>query len=264
MRGTGRMGAVPFMSLMFLVVFVPVQVAASGLMTPKVEYSADQSMGDGEKMVTSRIHQVPGKIRMEFQEGGGEQAVITRFDRKQIWTLMISERMYMEIPMDEEKTTRDVRQCTVTSRKEGGKEAVNGISAAMSEFEATCPDGSGVSGKAWTTRDEILVKMDAVSRKSGKEKGQRVVMEMKNLKIGKQDPALFEIPPGFSKLSMPAGLPSMKDFLPKETKQETKQEPAEKTQPTGVHYTAQPREKEKTALDKAVETKDKIKSLFKW
>ena len=264
MPGIVRVGIVPCLCWVFLSMFGLEQVVAAGFPAPKVEYSADQSMGDGERMVSSRIHQAPGKIRMEFREGGGEQAVITRIDRKLIWTLMIPDRMYMEMPMEGEQKTRDIRQCSVTSRKAGGKEEVNGISAAVSEIEAACPDGSGVSGKIWTTRDEILVKMDAVSRKAGGEKGQRVVLEMKNLKIGKQDPALFEIPPGFSKLAMPAGIPSMKDFPPPEPKPEPKPEPAAKTQPTGVDYTAQQRTKEKTVLDKAVDTKDKLKRLFKW
>ena len=177
---------------------------------------------------------------------------------------MIPEKMYMEVPMEAEKKTRDVRQCTMASRKELGKEAVNGISAVKSQIEATCPDGSGVSGTVWTTRDEILVRMDAVSRKAGGGAGPRVVMEIRNLRIGKQDPALFEIPAGFSKLTMPAGIPSMKELGATEPKRELKEEAATKPQPTGVDYTAQKREKDETMLDKAVDTKDKLKRLFKW
>jgi hypothetical protein len=262
MRGVVRGGVWLSMFLMYLMFFGVSQGIATGFMTPKVEYSADQYIGDGKQMVKSRIFQASEKTRMEFEEGGGQQAIITRMDRKVIWTLMIPEKMYMEIPMGEEEKTRDVRQCSAVSAKEVGKEAVNGISATVSEVEATCPDGSGFSGKVWTTRDGILVKMDAVSKAAGKEREQRVVMEVKNLKIGKQNPSLFELPEGFSKISMPMRMPSLQDFQPKETKKEP---PAQaQPQPTGMDYTAQAREKEKTVLDKAVDTKDKVKRLLRW
>jgi hypothetical protein len=231
---------------------------------PKVEYSADQYMGDGEQMMKSRIYQASNKSRMELEEGGGQQAIITRLDRKVVWTLLIPEKMYMEMPMGKEEKTRDVRQCSAVSTKDVGKEEVNGISATVSDVEATCPDGSGFSGKVWTTGDGILVKMDAVSKGAGKEKGQRVLMEVKNLKIGKQDPALFELPAGFAKLSVPTGMPSLQDLQPKETKKEPPAQAQTPPQPTGIDYTAQRREKDKTVLDKAVDTKDKVKRLFNW
>ena len=262
MKGVGQVGVGVVMFLISLWVNGAAEANAAGFMMPKVEYSADQYMGDGEQMMKSRIYQASGKARMELEEGGGQQAIITRLDRKVIWTLMIPEKMYMEMPMGKEEKTRDVRQCSAVSTKDVGKEEVNGIPATVSEVEATCPDGSGFSGKVWTTRDGIMVKMDAVSKGAGKEKGQRLVMEVKNLKIGTQNPALFELPEGYSKLSMPTGMPSLQDYQPKETKKEP---PAQaQPQPTGMDYTAQRREKEKTVLDKAVDTKDKVKRLFNW
>lgn len=263
MKGVGRVG-IGVVFLICLWVFGGAEAGATAFMMPKVEYSADQYIGDGEQMMKSRIYQASGKARMELEEGGGQQAIITRLDRKLIWTLMIPEKMYMEMPMGKEEKTRDVRQCSAVSMKEGGKEEVNGISATVSEVEAACPDGSGFSGKVWTTRDGILVKMDAVSKGAGKEKGQRVVMEVKNLMIGKQDPALFELPPDFSKLPVPTGMPSLQDFQPKETKEEPPAQAQTSPQTTGMAYTAQRREKEKTVLDKAVDTKDKVKRLFNW
>ena len=264
MKWDGRVGVGMAMFLISLGVFGGKEARAAGFMMPKVEYSADQYMGDGEQMLKSRIYQASGKARMELEEGGGQQAIITRFDRKVVWTLMIPEKMYMEMPMGKEEKTRDVRQCSAVSTKDVGKEEVNGISAMISEVEATCPDGSGFSGKVWNTTDGIMVKMDAVSKGAGKEKGQRVVMEVKNLKIGKQDPALFELPPDFSKLSVPTGMPSLQDFQPKETIKEPPAQAQTPPQPTGMDYTAQRREKEKTVLDKAVDTKDKVKRLFNW
>ena len=36
----------------------------------------------------------------------------------------------------------------------------------------------------------------------------KVKTEISDLKVGKQDPALFEVPSGFNKFAMPAGMPA--------------------------------------------------------
>jgi len=240
---------------------------AAGFMETKAEYSADQYMGDGSLMMRSRIYHASGKSRMEMEEGGVNQAIITRMDRKVVWVLMIPEKTYMETPLGKEEKTRDVRQCSYTSAKEAGKETVNGIPASVSEVEAACPDGSAFSGKMWTSREGILVKLDAVAKGSAKEKGQRVRMELKDLKIGKQNPALFELPAGFTKMEMPTGAPaggfSLKEMM-KPQAAETSKPPAEPPQETGRAYTAQPRAEEKGVLDKALDTKRKLKGLIGW
>ena len=51
------------------------------------------------------------------------------------------------------------------------------------------------------SKENIMVKMDAVSIEKGEKN--RFKTELTNIKIGKQDPALFEIPPGFAKMDMP-------------------------------------------------------------
>ena len=267
MKGFGRFGFGWVVFGIAMAVFVAVAAAASGFMETKAEYSADQYMGDGSRVMKSRIYQASGKSRMEMEEGGGSQAIITRMDRKVVWMLMIPEKMYMETPMGKEEKTRDVRQCSYTSPKEAGKETVNGIPATVSEVEATCPDGSSFSGKMWTSREGILVKLDAVAKGSAKEKGQRVLMELKNLKIGKQNPALFEVPAGFAKMEMPTGAPaggfSLKEMM-KPKAEETSKPPAEQPREEGRAYTAQPRAEEKGVLDKALDTKRKLKGLIGW
>lgn len=61
-------------------------------------------------------------------------------------------------------------------------------------------NGENLDGFLWTTPDGITMKIDAVAR--GKGEKARMKMTMKNLKIGKQDPALFEIPVGYRKMAM--------------------------------------------------------------
>lgn len=57
-----------------------------------------------------------------------------------------------------------------------------------------------MGGFIWTSKEGITVKLDAISvDKSSKE---RFSIELKNLHVGKQDPALFEIPAGYTRMDM--------------------------------------------------------------
>ena len=90
----------------------------------------------------------------------------------------------------------DVQQTAV------GEETVNGIKTTKSKVIATKKDGSKIGGFFWTTKDGITVKMDLLSKEGDKK--MRMSSELTNLKIGKQDPKLFEIPPGYTKNDMGA------------------------------------------------------------
>ena len=170
---------------------------------PKVEYSADSTMeAEGGMTMKSRVYHAPGKQRMEM--GGADGNVtIMRKDKKVIWTLMGD--MYMEMPMDtsksEDPSDMDVQQTAV------GEETVNGIKATKYKTIATMKDGKKFGGFFWVTKDNITVKMDLLY-KEGKEK-HRMSSELTNLKIGKQDPKLFEVPPGSTKNDMGAMMGGM-------------------------------------------------------
>ena len=64
-----------------------------------------------------------------------------------------------------------------------------------------------MGGFWWMTKDNIMMKLDVISVDKGK-KG-RMKMELDNLKIGKQDAALFEVPSGYSKMDMGGGMGKM-------------------------------------------------------
>lgn len=170
---------------------------------PKVEYSADSTMEtEGGMTMKSRVYHAPGKQRMEMGGEGGN-VTIMRKDKKVIWMLMGN--MYMETPMNQsdsqDPSDMDVQQTAV------GDETVNGIKTTKSKVIMTKKDGSKFGGFFWTTKDGITVKMDLLSKEGDKK--MRMSSELTNLKIGKQDPKLFEIPPGYTKNDMGAMMGGM-------------------------------------------------------
>ncbi len=182
--------------------FVPLAAWAAPPPEPKVDYSADSVMEtEGGTTMTSRIYHSPGKQRMEM---GGKDGIVSiiRKDKKVIWQLMGD--MYMESPLkldDNNPESMDIQQTVV------GEETVNGIKTTKSKVIATKKDGSKFGGFFWTTKDGITVKMDLLSKEGNRK--DRMSMELKNLKVGKVDPKLFEIPPGYEKNDMGAMMGGM-------------------------------------------------------
>ena len=182
---------------------LPAMSVAAPPPEPKVEYSADSTMeAEGGMTMKSRVYHAPGKQRMEMGGAGGN-VTIMRMDKKVIWILMGD--MYMENAMkpgdSNDPHDMDIQQTAV------GEETVNGIKTTKSKVIATKKDGSKFGGFFWTTKDGITVKMDLLSKEGDKK--MRMSQELTNLKVGKQDPKLFEIPPGYTKNDMGAAMGGM-------------------------------------------------------
>lgn len=248
--------------------------AAEKLQQPKVEYSADTYFETEQTSFKGRTyHAFNGKDRQEMNAEGSSQITIVRLDKQIAWMLMPESKMYMETNLKAgEKDSRDITDCTI-DQKISGTESVNGITATRSKISMSCPEGIQYTGDMWVTKDGIMVKMDA----TGKTKGSKTVRfksELKNLKIGKQNPDLFEIPAGYAKMSMGD---MMKGSVSPDTKKQSTgkvtkpQTDGDYTSPQrtgrdytsqsrkGRDYTAQRRENPSDNVDNAVR---KVRGLF--
>jgi len=167
--------------------------------SPKVEYSADTNMETAQGAMKGHIYHAPGKERREMVQGGQTMITIQRQDKKAIWMLMPDQKMYMEMSVDQSRAPDDltgykIEQTTV------GPETVNGVSTTKSKVIMTDAKGAKMGGFMWTTKDGIVVKMDVVAVEKGSKL--RIKMDLTNLKVTKQDSALFEIPAGYTKMDM--------------------------------------------------------------
>ena len=169
---------------------------------PQVEYSADSVMETAEVSMKGRVHYTPTRERREMVmgSGGDKMTTITRHYKKVAWTLMPAEKMYMETSIAQASTKADpsgykIEQTVV------GPETVNGVSTTKSKIIMTGPKGKKMGGFMWVTKENIVVKMDAIA--IDKKQKHRFRTELTNLKVGKQDPKLFEVPAGYQKMSIP-------------------------------------------------------------
>ena len=129
--------------------------------------------------------------------------------------------MYMEMPI-EKSEANDMGGFEIVEQTDVGSETINGVKTTKSKVIAAKKDGSKFGGFFWTTKEGVTVKMDLLSKEGDKKF--RMASELTNLKIEKQDPALFEIPAGFTKNDMGAlmgqgGMPNLGEMM-KQAEQE--------------------------------------------
>lgn len=171
---------------------------------PQVEYSADTSMETAEVSMKGHVNYAPTRERREMvMDGGDKMIMITRHDKKVSWTLMPADKMYMEMSLAQASAqAKDDTSKYKIEQTEVGSETVNGVDTTKSKIIMTGPKGEKMGGFMWVTRDNIVVKMDAIA--IDKKDKHRFKTELTNLKVGKQDPKLFEVPAGYEKMSMPS------------------------------------------------------------
>ena len=132
--------------------------------------------------------------------GDGDGGIqIFRYDNKVMWILMPSEKMYMENSMTGKSKGNDTSQWTYEDTAMG-EEMLNGMKVTKYKTIATSTDGKKYGGFSWRTKEGISIKQDLLYKEGNEKK--RMMTELKNVKIGRQDPKLFEIPEGFTKFDM--------------------------------------------------------------
>ncbi len=213
--------------LLTCALLVPLAVIAAPPPEVKVDYSADSTMEtEGGMTMKSRLYHTVEKERMEMGGSDGMVSII-RKDKKVVWQLMGN--MYMEMPMDASNAS-GMDAFDITEQVDVGPETINGLKTTKSKIVAVKKDGSGkFGGFFWTTKEGITVKMDMLSKEGDKK--MRMTSELSNLKIEKQDPALFEVPACYTKNDMGAmmgGIPNIEDMKKNARQQRQSRENAAK------------------------------------
>jgi hypothetical protein len=90
-------------------------------------------------------------------------------------------------------------------RKPVAREIVNGVATTKYAVEEDSPAGRTM-GSLWLSREGIPMRCDA-QFDTGNGKPSTIHWELRHVKLGKQDAALFEIPPGYAKLPPEAAAP---------------------------------------------------------
>jgi len=196
---------------------------------PQVEYSGNTRMETADGIMEGVVFHAPGKERRETKTGSQPMTMIIRHDKQVIWMLMPDANAYMEMGLGQSKDKSDLSDYHI-DQTTVGEEDINGITTTKSKVIMTKKDGSKLGGFWWTTKEGIPLKMDMISVEG--ETKERMVMELNDLKIGKQNPKLFEVPADYMNMSM--GMPNLNELM-------QEREPMEEGRP-GKHTEGEPQE----------------------
>ena len=161
-------------------------------------FSGKRHMEMKEGQIDSFVRQAPGKTRTEMNMSGMSAVIITRQDTGKNYMLMPSMSMYREMDIKglQEAGNSDV---DFSEASKVGRETINGFDCTKYKAKFKDKQGGKGGGYYWVSDEGILMKVDMIYQ-SRKQKGQRMVFEMRDVQIGPQDPNEFEVPANYSKM----------------------------------------------------------------
>jgi outer membrane lipoprotein-sorting protein len=163
-----------------------------------LELSADFVSSHGEFTTSGKMYITPDKFRMDMSSPQNMSS-ITRMDKKVVWNVMHDQKSYMELPFVEERKPRVEKEYKgEIERKLVGKETIQGHPTEKYLITYKARGNTDQVYQWWATDINFPIKTEDVN---GKWK-----QEYKNIKMGKQDDSLFEIPEGYNKFDMPGGM----------------------------------------------------------
>ena len=188
-----------YMRILFFAVGMTVATAVSASQGPSVDYSADFSMETADVAMQGKMYYSPGKERREYKQDGDNSIMIVRHDKNVVWMLMSEDSVYMEMSIPKAGRSDDLGAFNMKMTPMGN-EVMNGVKTTKSKVIMSAANGAKMGGFIWTSKEGIAVKLDAIGVEKGSK--ERFKIELTNLKIGKQNPTLFEIPAGYTKMGM--------------------------------------------------------------
>jgi hypothetical protein len=157
------------------------------------EYTADMVNVKTGKVV-QKIAVTPDRIYSEsFNDQGKREGIsLVRMDQKKMYVFMEVNKSYMELPFDKDRfTAADLNMGAVqTKREKVGAETVSGYKA--DKFRTTVQ----VMGMTMQTYQWMAPEFEPMPIRT---EAEGIIQEMRNIKTGRPDAALFEIPKGYKR-----------------------------------------------------------------
>lgn len=181
------------MKKFLMMVFVLAACSQGAPVWAAESFSADMVSESAGQKIQGKLYFAPGKMRFEMSG----TIIITRLDKQVAWMLMPDEGMYMEQPVDPKAAVSASKEVAgEIERTPMGKESMNGRDS--EKFKVSYTEGGRTEAiYQWIASDVSLpVRVAAVD-------GSWQV-DYLNVHAGEQPAALFEVPAGLQKMSIPS------------------------------------------------------------
>ncbi|HMD66680.1 MAG TPA: hypothetical protein VKG22_08550 [Stellaceae bacterium] len=187
-----------------LAVLPPIAAPASAetLGDARVGFSAERVLIVNGQSYVGRMWHMPGEQRHEQDLPAVKPVFILRADSAIGDIILAKLHTVVEFALPKELS---ILGDAGLLHKPVGQETVNGIATTKYEVDEKTPQGRAV-GALWLSQDGIPMKCDA-RLATDKGKVSTIRWELRHVKIGTQDAALFEIPRDYARLPPEAAAP---------------------------------------------------------
>ena len=165
------------------------------------DYTAEfKVQGYGPKL-RGRVYGAPGKERRETPDPWGGSTMIFRHDLGVAWTILPTGPHYTEFPLRPPGTAALPPGSVPPGLARIEGDDINDVPATKYAFP---PTAGGPGGYVWLSREGIALRIDGQPRPGYPE----TRFELDNVQYAPQNPALFELPPGYQRVNPPAPPPT--------------------------------------------------------
>ena len=166
----------------------------------RVGYTGDRTIESSQvgRTVVLREFRMPGKMRVEFEESGQQIVMILDEAASTAYMMLPALSAYSTLSMQEFQA-RAWESLDLLDFEKLDRAVVNGHDATRYRVSWRDPEGNQGQGFHWVTDDGVAIRMD-VTYDSPEKSGERIVLDLKNLVVGPQDPALFLRPANYLEL----------------------------------------------------------------
>jgi hypothetical protein len=188
--------------LSFLMLAAAPGRARAGLLgDAAVAYSAERTVVINGRTYSGTVFHIPGRDRDEQDIQGIAEVIILDAAAKQGFLFLPMLKTYVTFafpPLLAELGDPALRRSPM------GQDMVNGVRTTKYRIDHVAADGSRAHGFAWVSARGVLMRLDGTITRAHGGRPIQLRMELANLAIGPQDPALFQLPPGF--VQLPSGM----------------------------------------------------------
>lgn len=196
-----------FLFSVFILLIAAIPAAAAQVKAR--DFSATLVILEKGNTLNGRFHYTKDKQRLEMTspDSGDKSIIITRLDKDLAWMVMPSQRMYMEMPIAQQKPNPLAEDSDkIIKREKLGKDTVDGHPCLKEKVTVKQDDGSKESMYWWLATDiGWPIQAEAIDGSWR--------YTYKDIKFGKQDRKLFEVPAGYHRMNAPRyGAPEPPDY----------------------------------------------------
>lgn len=176
--------------------------AAANVLDLKTEYSAASAIQTPKGMQRGRVWRTPMALRHEMIDDPRANTLIARLDRKVAWLLVPEQKLAIELGLENFGLPTELLTGAGVKQTPVGQETIAGQRTTKVHVERPAgQNGNGrFEGDVWTTAEGIIMKIIGSGENQGR--AGHVNMSFSDVRVGRQDPGLFELPAGYRRLAL--------------------------------------------------------------